>query len=102
MVARTLVLLRAPRRTRGSTYRMVKFRTMVPDAEKLTGAVWAKHPDPRRHKLWQLAASEPSRRTTPSLEHSAGEMGLIGPRPTSGVCGAVGGADSVLPQPPCR
>ena len=35
----------------GRIFRMLKFRTMVPDAERATGAVWAKEDDPRRTRL---------------------------------------------------
>ncbi len=65
----------------GRTFRLVKFRTMVADAEKDTGPVWARDRDPRCTRLGAFL-----RRTSldelPQLWNVLrGEMSLVGPRP---------------------
>jgi Undecaprenyl-phosphate glucose phosphotransferase len=65
----------------GRVFQMVKFRTMRPDAEALTGPKWATPGDQRRTRLGSLL-----RRTSldelPQLANVLkGEMSLVGPRP---------------------
>jgi exopolysaccharide biosynthesis polyprenyl glycosylphosphotransferase len=65
----------------GRTFRLAKFRTMVVDAERETGPVWARSDDPRRTSLGtflrRLSLDE-----LPQLWHVlTGEMSLVGPRP---------------------
>lgn len=65
----------------GRPFTMLKFRTMIPDAEAQGGAVWAKRGDPRCTPLGALL-----RRTSldelPQLWNVLkGEMSLVGPRP---------------------
>ena len=65
----------------GRVFRILKFRTMVPDAERETGAVWSPPGDPRRTRLGALL-----RRTgldeLPQLWNVlCGDMSLVGPRP---------------------
>ncbi len=65
----------------GRPFMMYKFRTMIPDAEKHTGPVWAMERDPRitplGHLLRKLRLDE-----LPQLFNIAqGQMRLIGPRP---------------------
>jgi exopolysaccharide biosynthesis polyprenyl glycosylphosphotransferase len=65
----------------GETFRMLKFRTMYPDAERHTGVIWAQEHDPRRTRLGAFL-----RRTSldelPQLWNVlTGEMSLVGPRP---------------------
>lgn len=65
----------------GRLFTMLKFRTMIPDAERATGPTWAKQDDPRRTKLGMLL-----RRTNldelPQLWNILrGEMSVVGPRP---------------------
>jgi lipopolysaccharide/colanic/teichoic acid biosynthesis glycosyltransferase len=65
----------------GQIFMIYKFRTMVPDAEKLTGPTWATEEDPRITKfgrlLRQLRLDE-----LPQLYNVVqGTMCLIGPRP---------------------
>jgi Undecaprenyl-phosphate glucose phosphotransferase len=65
----------------GRVFRIFKFRTMVPDAERETGAVWSSPGDPRRTRLGTVL-----RRTgldeLPQLWNVLrGEMSLVGPRP---------------------
>jgi Undecaprenyl-phosphate glucose phosphotransferase len=65
----------------GRLFRMVKFRTMRPDAERETGPVWTTEHDPRRTGLGAFL-----RRTSldelPQLWNVLrGDMSLVGPRP---------------------
>jgi Undecaprenyl-phosphate glucose phosphotransferase len=65
----------------GRVFRMLKFRTMAPDAEQATGPVWASPDDQRRTRLGSLL-----RRTSldelPQLWNVLrGDMSLVGPRP---------------------
>jgi exopolysaccharide biosynthesis polyprenyl glycosylphosphotransferase len=65
----------------GRIFTMLKFRTMVPDAEAGSGPRWTTRDDPRRTRLGALL-----RRTNldelPQLWNVVrGEMSLVGPRP---------------------
>jgi Undecaprenyl-phosphate glucose phosphotransferase len=65
----------------GRRFEMLKFRTMIEDAEKETGAIWASPSDPRVTWIGRLL-----RRTSldelPQLWNVLkGEMSLVGPRP---------------------
>jgi len=65
----------------GREFKLYKFRTMVPDAEKLTGPVLAMKDDPRitkiGQKLRQLRLDE-----IPQFWNTLkGDMSLVGPRP---------------------
>jgi exopolysaccharide biosynthesis polyprenyl glycosylphosphotransferase len=65
----------------GGSFRISKFRTMVPDAEKATGPVWAHKGDPRITRVgkWlrRLSLDE-----LPQLFNVInGDMSLVGPRP---------------------
>jgi lipopolysaccharide/colanic/teichoic acid biosynthesis glycosyltransferase len=65
----------------GRVFRIFKFRTMVPDAERESGAVWSSPGDPRRTRLGAFL-----RRTgldeLPQLWNVLrGDMSLVGPRP---------------------
>ncbi len=65
----------------GGRFYITKLRTMVPDAEKRTGPVWAEEGDPRVTPLGRML-----RRARidelPQLFHVLkGEMSLVGPRP---------------------
>jgi exopolysaccharide biosynthesis polyprenyl glycosylphosphotransferase len=65
----------------GRPFNFAKLRTMIPDAEKHTGPVWAKEDDPRVTPIGRLL-----RKTRldelPQLFHVlTGQMSLIGPRP---------------------
>jgi lipopolysaccharide/colanic/teichoic acid biosynthesis glycosyltransferase len=65
----------------GQLFRICKFRTMVPNAERLTGPVWASQRDPRITRvggvLRKLRFDE-----LPQLGNVVrGQMRLIGPRP---------------------
>jgi putative colanic acid biosynthesis UDP-glucose lipid carrier transferase len=65
----------------GRVFRMLKFRTMVPDAEAVTGPIWARNGDPRETWVGGFL-----RRTSldelPQLWNVLrGDMSLVGPRP---------------------
>jgi exopolysaccharide biosynthesis polyprenyl glycosylphosphotransferase len=65
----------------GHVFRMLKFRTMVHDAERDTGPVWARRDDPRETRIGSFL-----RRTSldelPQLWNVlSGDMSLVGPRP---------------------
>jgi exopolysaccharide biosynthesis polyprenyl glycosylphosphotransferase len=65
----------------GHVFPMLKFRTMVPDAERDTGPVWARRDDPRETRIGSFL-----RRTSldelPQLWNVLrGDMSLVGPRP---------------------
>lgn len=65
----------------GVVFKMLKFRSMVVDAEKETGSVWAKPDDPRRTPLGKILRKT-SLDELPQLFHVLkGEMSLVGPRP---------------------
>jgi exopolysaccharide biosynthesis polyprenyl glycosylphosphotransferase len=65
----------------GHVFRMLEFRTMVDDAERDTGPVWARRDDPRETRIGSFL-----RRTSldelPQLWNVLrGDMSLVGPRP---------------------
>ncbi len=65
----------------GRVFRMLKFRTMVRDAEQATGPIWSPQNDPRVTRvgrvLRKLSIDE-----LPQLIHVLlGDMSLVGPRP---------------------
>lgn len=62
-------------------FTLIKFRTMVRDAEKLTGAVWATKDDPRVTRLGRLLRRTRLDELPQFWNVLKGEMSLIGPRP---------------------
>lgn len=65
----------------GCVFRMHKFRTMVPDAEVETGAVWAKEDDPRITPAGRVLRAIRLDELPQLINILCGEMSLIGPRP---------------------
>jgi lipopolysaccharide/colanic/teichoic acid biosynthesis glycosyltransferase len=65
----------------GRHFRIWKFRTMRPDAEKNTGAVWSSAGDPRITTLGRWLRSSHLDELPQFINVLAGEMNLIGPRP---------------------
>lgn len=65
----------------GKTFKMAKFRTMVADAEKATGPVWAKPGDPRVTRLGAFLRKTSLDELPQLWNVLKGEMSLVGPRP---------------------
>ncbi|MCX7731294.1 MAG: sugar transferase, partial [Candidatus Caldatribacterium sp.] len=65
----------------GKVFRLWKFRTMVPDAEKHTGAVLASKNDPRVTRVGKFLRRTRLDELPQLLNVLKGEMSLVGPRP---------------------
>jgi exopolysaccharide biosynthesis polyprenyl glycosylphosphotransferase len=65
----------------GGVFRMVKFRTMRPDAEKETGPVWTTEDDPRRTRIGAFLRSTSIDELPQLWNVLRGDMSLVGPRP---------------------
>jgi exopolysaccharide biosynthesis polyprenyl glycosylphosphotransferase len=65
----------------GRTFGVLKFRTMRPDAERTTGAVWAGEDDPRVTPVGRWLRKSRLDELPQVLNVLHGEMSLIGPRP---------------------
>ncbi|HBG47849.1 MAG TPA: undecaprenyl-phosphate glucose phosphotransferase [Deltaproteobacteria bacterium] len=65
----------------GDTFQILKFRTMRPDAEKETGAVWARKGDPRRTVLGAALRGTSLDELPQLFNVLRGDMSLVGPRP---------------------
>jgi lipopolysaccharide/colanic/teichoic acid biosynthesis glycosyltransferase len=64
-----------------STFEMLKFRTMRPDAEKFTGAVLAAENDPRVTRVGRILRKTRLDELPQLWNVLVGEMSLVGPRP---------------------
>ena len=69
----------------GKPFEVIKFRTMVPDAEARSGAVWAGRDDPRVTRLGGLLRWTRLDELPQFINVLRGEMSLVGPRPERGV-----------------
>lgn len=65
----------------GNRFQMLKFRTMIEDAEKITGPVWASDHDPRVTPLGYWLRRTSLDELPQLFNVLAGEMSLVGPRP---------------------
>ncbi|MBI2902361.1 MAG: undecaprenyl-phosphate glucose phosphotransferase [Candidatus Methylomirabilis oxyfera] len=65
----------------GRTFRMLKFRSMIDDAEDDGGAVWATRDDPRRTSIGALLRRTSLDEMPQLFNVLKGEMSLVGPRP---------------------
>jgi exopolysaccharide biosynthesis polyprenyl glycosylphosphotransferase len=65
----------------GCPFVVLKFRTMVPDAEKACGAVWAGKDDPRVTPLGWLMRRLRVDELPQVINVLRGEMSIVGPRP---------------------
>jgi len=65
----------------GKIFKVIKFRTMVEDAEKSTGAVWARENDPRITFVGKLLRRFRIDELPQFINVFKGEMSVIGPRP---------------------
>jgi len=65
----------------GREYEVIKFRSMIVDAEKYTGAVFAAENDPRITKIGRLMRATRIDEIPQFFNVIAGSMSMIGPRP---------------------
>ncbi len=65
----------------GKVFKVYKFRSMVVDAERTTGAVLAQYRDPRVTKLGRFIRSTRLDELPQIFNVIKGDMGLVGPRP---------------------
>ncbi len=66
---------------RGRPFEIIKFRTMVQDAEKLTGPVWAVKQDPRITRIGRILRKTRLDEVPQFWSVLKGDMSLVGPRP---------------------
>jgi lipopolysaccharide/colanic/teichoic acid biosynthesis glycosyltransferase len=64
----------------GKIFRVLKFRTMVPNAEAMTGAVWAVEDDPRITKVGRWLRASALDELPQVLNILKGDMSFVGPR----------------------
>jgi exopolysaccharide biosynthesis polyprenyl glycosylphosphotransferase len=65
----------------GKTFRIFKFRSMRADAEKQSGAVWAKTDDPRKTRIGGFLRRFSIDELPQIFNVLRGDMSLVGPRP---------------------
>ena len=64
----------------GKIFRVLKFRTMVPNAEAMTGAVWAVENDPRITNVGRWLRASALDELPQVLNILRGDMSFVGPR----------------------
>jgi exopolysaccharide biosynthesis polyprenyl glycosylphosphotransferase len=65
----------------GVLFKMIKFRSMFADAEKITGPVWSQKNDPRITKIGRLLRKVRIDEIPQFINVLKGEMSIVGPRP---------------------
>ena len=65
----------------GKPFELIKFRSMVPDAERESGPIWAKPNDGRTTRLGRLMRRYSFDELPQLINVLLGEMSLVGPRP---------------------
>ncbi len=65
----------------GKIFRIIKFRSMKKDAEKLTGPVWSQKDDPRITKVGKFIRKVRIDEIPQMINVLKGEMSIVGPRP---------------------
>ena len=65
----------------GKIFKMIKFRTMIPDAEKETGAIWSPPDDKRVTKIGRILRKFSIDELPQLFNVLIGTMSLVGPRP---------------------
>jgi Undecaprenyl-phosphate glucose phosphotransferase len=65
----------------GRPFPIIKFRSMKPDAEKTTGAIWATPDDPRRTRLGAFLRRYSLDELPQFINVLVGDMSVVGPRP---------------------
>ena len=61
-------------------FKVIKFRTMIPEAEKTSGAVWSTKDDPRITRIGHLLRRTALDKLPQLLKILKGEMSFVGPR----------------------
>ena len=61
-------------------FKVIKFRTMIPEAEKASGAVWSTKDDPRITRIGHLLRRTALDEIPQLLNILKGEMSFVGPR----------------------
>ena len=64
----------------GRPFNVLKFRTMIPDAEKHTGAVWATKDDPRITRVGRILRRTALDELPQVINIARGDMSFVGPR----------------------
>jgi len=64
----------------GRIFKALKFRSMIPDAEKHTGAVWASENDPRITKVGKILRATAMDELPQLWNIFKGDMSFVGPR----------------------
>ncbi|MBE2193979.1 MAG: sugar transferase [Anaerolinea sp.] len=65
----------------GRRFRVIKLRSMIPDAEKYTGPKWATDDDPRITKVGKILRKTRLDEVPQLINVLRGEMSIVGPRP---------------------
>lgn len=65
----------------GKIFRIIKFRSMIPDAEKFSGPVWATKNDPRVTRVGRVLRKLRLDEIPQFINVLKGDMSLVGPRP---------------------
>jgi exopolysaccharide biosynthesis polyprenyl glycosylphosphotransferase len=65
----------------GNAFRLIKFRSMIPNAEKAGVAVWAKEGDPRITRVGRILRLARLDELPQFINVLKGEMSIVGPRP---------------------
>jgi exopolysaccharide biosynthesis polyprenyl glycosylphosphotransferase len=65
----------------GRIFRMIKFRTMIKNAEKETGPIWSPSNDPRVTRVGRVLRKFSIDELPQLVNVLAGDMSLVGPRP---------------------
>jgi len=65
----------------GKVYKMIKFRSMVVGAEKMTGPIWATNNDPRVTRVGRFLRRLRLDEIPQLINVLSGDMSLVGPRP---------------------
>ncbi len=65
----------------GRLFRMIKFRSMRPDAEAGTGPIWPRDHDPRRTRIGRVIRALNLDELPQLINVLRGDMSLVGPRP---------------------
>ena len=65
----------------GKPFKVLKFRSMIKDAEKYTGPVWSQKDDPRVTRMGRFVRKARIDEIPQMINVLKGEMSLVGPRP---------------------